>query len=44
MMNKKQNFIFTYLLMNTIMCVCMALTALLVNVGFLTLPDRKSVV
>lgn len=38
MMNKKQNFIFTYLLMNTIMCVCMALTALLVNVGFLTLP------
>ena len=38
MMNRKQNVIFTYLLMNTIMCICMALTALLVNVGFLTLP------
>ncbi len=38
MMNKKQNFIFTYVLMNTIMCICMALAALLVNVGFLTLP------
>ena len=38
MMSKKQNIIFTYVLMNTIMCICMALAALLVNVGFLTLP------
>ena len=38
MMTKKQSFIFTYLLMNTIMCICMATAALLVNVGFITLP------
>lgn len=38
MMNKKQNFIFVFLLMNTVMCICMAITALLVNVGFLTPP------
>lgn len=38
MMNKKQSIIFTYGLMNTIMCVCMAITALLVNVGFITVP------
>ena len=38
MMNKKQSIIFTYGLMNTIMCVCMVITALLVNVGFITVP------
>lgn len=36
-MTKKQHIIFTYLLMNTIMCACMALAALLVNVGSITL-------
>lgn len=38
MMNRKQNLIFTFGLMIPIMCVCMATTALLVNVGFLTVP------
>lgn len=38
MMTKKQSIIFTYGLMNTAMCLCMATTALIVNVGFLTLP------
>ena len=38
MMNKKQSFIFTYVLMNTIMCIFMVIAALLVNVGFITLP------
>lgn len=33
-MTKKQNFIFVYLLMNTIMCLAMSLAGLLVNVGF----------
>lgn len=39
-MNKKQSFIFTYCLMNTVMCVFMAITALLVNAGAanITLP------
>lgn len=38
MMTRKQNIIFVYGLMNTAMCICMAATALIVNVGFLTLP------
>ena len=38
MMSKKQSIVFTYVLMNTIMCIRMAITALLVNVGFITLP------
>ena len=38
MMNRKQNLVFTFGLMNTIMCICMAITALLVNVGFITVP------
>ena len=38
MMNKKQSLIFTYVLMNTIMCIFMVIAALLVNVGFITLP------
>lgn len=38
MMNKKQSVIFTYAFMNTIMCIAMSITALLVNVGFLTVP------
>lgn len=33
MMSKKQNAVFTYGIMNTVMCVCMAATALIVNVG-----------
>lgn len=33
MMSKKQSAIFTYGIMNTVMCVCMAATALIVNVG-----------
>lgn len=33
MMTKKQSAIFTYGIMNTVMCVCMAATALIVNVG-----------
>lgn len=33
MMNKKQSVIFTYGIMNTVMCLCMAATALIVNVG-----------
>ena len=37
-MTKKQNLVFVYLFMNTIMCLCMALAGLLVNVGFVTLP------
>ena len=37
-MTKKQNLIFVYFFMNTIMCICMALAGLLVNVGFVTLP------
>lgn len=37
-MTNKQRFIFNYLLMNTIMCIFMALAGLLVNVGYLTLP------
>ena len=37
-MNRKQHFIFIYLLMNTIMSFCMTLSALLVNVGFITWP------
>ena len=32
-MSKKQNAVFTYGIMNTVMCVCMAATALIVNVG-----------
>lgn len=38
MMNKKQSAIFTYAFMNTIMCIFMSITALLVNVGFMTVP------
>ena len=38
MLTRKQNIIFVYGLMNTAMCICMAATALIVNVGFLTLP------
>lgn len=37
-MTKKQAVIFNYLFMNTLMCICMTLASLLVNVGFLTLP------
>ena len=37
-MTRKQDRIFVYLFMNTIMCLCMALAGLLVNVGFVTLP------
>lgn len=33
MMTKKQNAVFTYGIMNTVMCICMATAALLVNVG-----------
>ena len=33
MMSKKQSAVFTYGIMNTVMCVCMAATALIVNVG-----------
>lgn len=33
MMSKKQSVIFTYGIMNTVMCICMATTALIVNVG-----------
>ena len=32
-MSKKQIAVFTYGIMNTVMCVCMAATALIVNVG-----------
>ena len=35
-MSRKQEFIFQYLLMNTIMCLFMALAGLLVNVGTVT--------
>ena len=35
-MSRKQEFIFHYLLMNTVMCVFMALAGLLVNVGTIT--------
>lgn len=38
MMTRKQNFVFVYVLMNTIMCVCMSAAGLLVNAGFITLP------
>ena len=38
MMTKKQSILFIYGLMNTAMCICMAAAALIVNVGFLTLP------
>ena len=38
MMTKKQNMIFTFGIMNTIMCVAMAIAALLINVGFITIP------
>lgn len=37
-MTQKQEHIFVYLFMNTIMCLCMALAGLLVNAGFVTLP------
>ncbi len=37
-MTKRQDRIFVYFFMNTIMCLCMALAGLLVNVGFVTLP------
>lgn len=37
-MTKKQNIIFNHLFMNTLMCICMTLASLLVNVGFLTVP------
>ena len=33
MMSKKQSVIFTYGIMNTVMCIFMAATALIVNVG-----------
>lgn len=35
-MNKKQRFIFIYLLMNTVMCVSMSIAAPIVNTGHLT--------
>ena len=38
MMTKKQQAIFIYPLMNTLMSICMSITGLLVNAGFLTLP------
>lgn len=38
MMTKKQNRIFVFGFMNTIMSATMSCSALLVNVGFLTLP------
>ena len=38
MMTKKQNMIFTFGIMNTIMCVAMSIAALLINVGFITIP------
>lgn len=37
-MTKKQAIIFNHLFMNTLMCLCMTLASLLVNVGFVTLP------
>ena len=37
-MTRKQNLIFVYCFMNTIMSLCMALAGLLVNAGFVTLP------
>lgn len=37
-MTPKQNRIFVFVFMNTIMCLAMALAGLLVNVGFVTLP------
>lgn len=37
-MTKKQQIIFVYPLMNTLMSFCMSITGLLVNVGFLTFP------
>ena len=37
-MTKKQSLIFNHLFMNTLMCICMTLASLLVNVGFLTAP------
>lgn len=37
-MSNRQRNILTYVFMNTIMCICTAATALLVNVGTLTLP------
>ena len=38
MMTKKQNMIFTFGIMNTIMSVAMSIAALLINVGFITIP------
>jgi len=37
-MTKKQELIFVYVFMNTIMCICMTVAGLLVNAGFITLP------